>query len=112
MTTPTQAMIETYLKRLRLPTIAREYAALARDAEATNAGYFDYLRAVLEQEVRQRDENHLTRRLQRADFPYDKRLEDFDFGAVRSLQPARIMELMGGATSRGTRTCCWLVRVA
>jgi DNA replication protein DnaC len=95
-TTPTQAIIEAYLKHLRLPTIAREYAALARDAEATNAGYLDYLRAVLEQEVRQRDENQLNRRLRRADFPYDKRLEAFDFGAVRSLQPARVMELMGG----------------
>src|SRR3712207_9288378 len=51
-----------FRSHLRLPTIAREYAALARDAEATNAGYLDYLRAVLEQEVRQRDENQLNRR--------------------------------------------------
>ncbi|HEV2123210.1 MAG TPA: ATP-binding protein, partial [Chloroflexota bacterium] len=94
---PTQALIATYLKQLRLPTIAREYAALAREAEATNAGYLDYLRMLLEQEVRQRDENQLNRRLRRANFPYEKRLEDFDFAALRSLQPARVMELAKGA---------------
>ncbi len=54
-TSPTQAVIEAYLKRLRLPTIARDYVALAREAEATNAGYVAYLQAVLEQEVQQRD---------------------------------------------------------
>ena len=94
--TPTQAVIESYLKRLRLPTIAREYVGLAREAEATNAGYLEYLRTVLEQEVRQRDENQLNRRLRQADFPYEKRLEEFDFGAVRSLQQARVMELVHG----------------
>ncbi|MDQ5852929.1 MAG: IS21-like element helper ATPase IstB [Chloroflexota bacterium] len=95
-TSPTQAVIEAYLKRLRLPTIARDYVALAREAEATNAGYVAYLQAVLEQEVRQRDENQLHRRLRQADFPYEKRLEDFDFSAVHTLQPARVMELATG----------------
>lgn len=96
-TNPTQAMIETYLKHLRMPTIAREYVALAREAEATHASHLDYLRTVLEQEVRQRDENQLHRRLRRADFPYEKRLEDFEFTAVRSLAQTRVMELATGA---------------
>ncbi len=95
-TAPTQAMIESYLKQLRLPAVARDYVALAREAEATQASYLDYLRTVLAQEVHQRDENQLNRRLRQADFPYEKRLEEFDFGAVRSLQQARVMELVHG----------------
>jgi DNA replication protein DnaC len=100
-TSPTQAMIETYLKQLRLPAVARDYLALAREAEATQASYLDYLRTVLAQEVQQRDENQLNRRLRQAEFPYEKRLEEFNFGAVRSLQQPRVMELVhGGYISR------------
>ncbi len=100
-TSPTEAMIETYLKHLRLPAVARDYLALAREAEATQASYLDYLRTVLAQEVQQRDENQLNRRLRQAEFPYEKRLEDFNFGAVRSLPQPRVMELVhGGYISR------------
>lgn len=94
---PRQAIIESYLKRLRMPAAAREYLNLAREAEQNNAHYLDYLRALLEQEVIQRDENQLERRLKQAAFPYEKRLEDFNFAAVASVSQARVMELAKGA---------------
>ncbi|MDP9382520.1 MAG: IS21-like element helper ATPase IstB [Chloroflexota bacterium] len=92
----TEAIVEGYLKRLKLPAVSREYVSLAREAEHNGAGYVEYLRALLEQEVRQRDEHQLQRRLRQASFPYDKRLEEFDFSALRSVQKARVMELSRG----------------
>lgn len=91
-----QAVVGEYLKRLKLPAVAREYAGLAREAEQNNAGYIEYLQTLLEQEVRQREEHQLQRRLRQASFPYDKRLEEFDFSVVRSLQKARVLELTRG----------------
>ena len=85
----THLLLKTNLKQLRLPAIAREYQALARDAERQNQGYLGYLQAVLAHEVAQREERQLLRRLQQARFPYDKRLEDFDFSAVPAVRVSR-----------------------
>jgi DNA replication protein DnaC len=79
---PRQAIIGSYLERLKLPAIARTYVTLAREAESTNATYLDYLRTLLEQEATQRDESQIRHRLRQAQLPYDKRLEDFDCSAV------------------------------
>jgi DNA replication protein DnaC len=91
------AIIAAYLKQLRLPAIAREYQTLARDAERQDAGYLGYLQAVLEHEVVEREERQLHRRLVQARFPYEKRLDDFDFSAVPSIQKERVLELAQGA---------------
>ncbi len=48
-----------YLKTLRLPAIARNYQAVAREASETNKSYDQYLAALLEIEVNQRRENRL-----------------------------------------------------
>ena len=102
-TTPTfradaqTAIIGSYLKQLRLPAIAREYQTLARDAERQNQGYLGYLQAVLAHEVAQREERQLLRRLQQARFPYEKRLEDFDFSVVPAIRKERVLELAQGS---------------
>ena len=62
-------MLDSYLKQLKLPTIARAYAALAREAADGNLGYVDFLKILCEQEVRQRERNQLARRLKAAQFP-------------------------------------------
>ncbi|HKO23201.1 MAG TPA: IS21-like element helper ATPase IstB [Chloroflexota bacterium] len=94
---PQAAIIDTYLKQLKLPAIAREYHTLARDAERQNAGYLCYLQALLEREVAQREERHLQRRLRLARFPYEKRLEDFDFSVVPSVRKEQVLALAQGA---------------
>jgi DNA replication protein DnaC len=91
------AIIGNYLKQLRLPAIAREYQTLARDAERQNVGYLGYLQALLDREVTEREERQLQRRLAQARFPYEKRLEDFDFSAVPALPKAQVLELAQGA---------------
>jgi DNA replication protein DnaC len=91
------ALVQSYLKQLRLPAMARECVAVARQAEQQGAGYLGYLHALLEQEIAQRSEHQLRRRLKLARFPYEKRLEDFDFSAVPSVPKARVLELAQGA---------------
>lgn len=91
------AIIGNYLKQLKLPAIARDYHTLARDAERQNAGYLGYLQALLDHEVIEREERQLQRRLVQARFPYEKRLEDFDFSAVPALPKTRVLELAQGA---------------
>jgi len=91
------AIIGNYLKQLKLPAIARDYHTLARDAERQNAGYLGYLQALLDHEVIEREERQLQRRLVQARFPYEKRLEDFDFSAVPALPKTRVLELAHGA---------------
>lgn len=91
------ALLHAYLKQLRLPAIARECVALAREAEQQGVGYLGYLQTLLEQEVTQRHEHQLRRYLKQAQFPYDKRLEDFDFSVVPSVPKTRVLELAQGA---------------
>ena len=94
---PQLALLHAYLKQLRLPAIARECVPLAREAEHQGVGFLGYLQTLVEQEVTQRHEHQLRRYLQQAQFPYDKRLEDFDFSAVSSVPKTRMLELAQGA---------------
>jgi DNA replication protein DnaC len=92
-----QTILQSYLKQLRLPAMARECVALAREAEQHQVGYLGYLQALLEREITQRAEHQLQRRLKQAQFPVTKRLEDFDFAAVPSVQHTQVLELAQGA---------------
>lgn len=90
-------LISAHLAWLKLPAMRREYQQLAREAERQQASYLGYLEALLEHEVTQRRERNLQRRLSEARFPYEKRLEDFDFTAVPSLQRTQVYSLAQGA---------------
>ncbi len=90
-------LLRSHLKRLRLPVIAQNYARLSKEAAANNQGYQDYLLALLEGEVLQRDENAQKLRLARARFPVAKMLDSFDFTALPSLNKALVVELSRGS---------------
>ena len=94
-TDPQLALIQSYLKQLRLPAMARDCVALAREAEQQGAGYLGYLQTLLAQEVTQRHDHQLRRYLRQAQFPYEKRLEDFS--VVPSVPKTRVLELAQGA---------------
>jgi len=89
-------LIKSYLKRLRLPTMAQNYSRLAQEAAAANQGYQDYLFALLEGEVLQREENAQRLRLIQARFPVLKTLDSFDFSAIPSLNKGLVLELSRG----------------
>jgi DNA replication protein DnaC len=90
-------LLRSHLKRLRLPVIAQNYARLSKEAAAHNEGYQDYLLALLEGEVLQREENAQKLRLARARFPVIKMLDSFDFTALPSLNKALVVELSRGS---------------
>ena len=50
-------LLETYLKRLRLPTVAANYRRFAQEAAQGNQPYERYLLALLETEVHHQEAN-------------------------------------------------------
>jgi DNA replication protein DnaC len=93
----TAMLLETYLKKLRLPTFLRNYAKFAEDAAEKSLSYARFLLALAEQEVLQREENQRKRRIRDARFPVHKELADFDFSCVPSLSKQRVLDLARGA---------------
>jgi DNA replication protein DnaC len=91
-----RTIVTTYLKQLRLTRMATDCQAMAREAEERGLGYLGYLQALLEGELAHRHEQQLRQRLKAAAFPYQKRLEDFDFSLVPCVSKVRLLELAQG----------------
>ena len=89
-------MIQHQLKRLRLPTIERQYKKLAQEAARDNRPYEDFLLSLLEVEVAQREENTRKRLIAQAHFPYLRTLDQFDFSLILSVIRAGVLELAKG----------------
>lgn len=87
------AVIEQYLQTLKLPAFRRSYEALARQAVADGWAYADYLRELLEAEVRSRQERAAACRLREAHFPDIKTLDQIDWQALSGISRPQILEL-------------------
>jgi len=48
-------LVATYLKQLKMPAMARSYAQIAREARQAEKPYEEFLLALLQQEVAQRE---------------------------------------------------------
>jgi DNA replication protein DnaC len=90
------AILGSYLKQLKLPTIARSYVQVARETRLAEKSHEDYLLELLEAEVGQREVSRQKLRLANARFPTVKTLDTFDFAAVPSVGKARVLELARG----------------
>lgn len=84
------------LRQLRLPTVAANYRKFAQEAAQSRQPYEEYLLALLEHELDQRDVNRRQRRILEARFPVRRTLDEFDFHAIPSLNAAKVMELARG----------------
>lgn len=104
---PSSLLLASYLKQLRLPTMAASCAAVAREAAANNLDYLDFLTVLCGQEVAQREQNQATRRLSQAQFPWPKTLDEFDFQLVPAVKQAAILQLAEGGWVREHSN--WLV---
>lgn len=95
MTTDTVAEVRlsAYLKALKLPVVARLYKSVAQEAETAGRSYPDFLAALLEQEVLQREQNGVQLRIQQARLPYVKTLDAFEFTAVPGLSKSKVLAL-------------------
>lgn len=86
-------LLKSYLKRLRLPSIAANYEKIARECMTGKKDYVDYLKALMEQEVVNREANALKHRLSEARFPIIKELDTFDFGSVEEINQQAVLLL-------------------
>jgi len=92
----TNALLETHLRKLRMPTFLENYAKFASDAVQNNQDHVRYLLALAEVEVSQREQNQRARRIKAARFPVLKELASFDFSAIPGLDKARVLDLARG----------------
>ena len=92
----TNALLESHLKSLRLPTFIENYETFAQDATQQNLSFERYLLALAEQEVSQREINRQQLRIRQARFPVIKSLSDFDFSAIPQLNKQRLLDLARG----------------
>jgi len=91
-----QSLLETYLRQLRLPSFAHNYAAFAQDVARTGLSCERYLFALCEAEIAQRDANRVERSIAQAKFPVVKELSQFDWSCVQGVTKTRVLELSQG----------------
>ncbi|MFH0908005.1 MAG: IS21-like element helper ATPase IstB [bacterium] len=87
------AVIQGHARQLRTPTIARECAAVARRARDEGWPYEEFLRELLEAELRTRQDNVSRRYLKQAGFPDQKTLDQIDWEALQGVSRPKILEL-------------------
>jgi DNA replication protein DnaC len=88
-----EAVIEEYIKALRLPAFGREYQHLARQAGNQGWRYEDFLRELLELEVRSRQERTAAQRLKQARFFDVKTLDQIQWDALEGISRPKMLEL-------------------
>jgi DNA replication protein DnaC len=96
MSQPQALLLETHLKRLRLPSVATNYRKLASQAAQSNLTHEQFLLAILEEEVRNREENTQKNRIRQARFPSRKTLSQFEFSNIPTLNKALVLKLAQG----------------
>lgn len=96
MTHPQALLLESHLKKLRLPSVLRHYRKLATQAAQGNLTHEQFLLALLEEETRSREENTRKQRIRQAHFPALKTFNQFEFSALPSLNKPLILKLAQG----------------
>jgi DNA replication protein DnaC len=89
----TDAVIREHARELKLPAVAREYEALARQAIADGWCFGDYLKELLEVELRSRRDHVAQSRVREARFPDIKTLDQVDWDAMEGVSRPAIAEL-------------------
>jgi DNA replication protein DnaC len=88
-----EAVVTEHLRMLKLPGMAHEYPTLARQARDSGWPYEEYLRCLLEAELRSRQERAAAHRLREARFPDIKTLEQLDWDALKGISRPKLLEL-------------------
>ena len=88
-----EAVILQYCKLLKMPAAAREYKALARQAQDGGWRYEDFLRELLEMEVHSRQQSTAAHRIKEAHFPDLKTLDQLQWEALQGISKPKVLEL-------------------
>ena len=89
-------LLEHHLKQLKLPTVLREYAAIAATSTKDRSDYPTYLLRLTERELLDRERKAAERRIKEAGFPVVKTLDTFDFSALPAINEQLVRELARG----------------
>jgi DNA replication protein DnaC len=87
------AVIGQQTKQLKLPGIGRAYAGVGRQACDEGWPYEEYLRELLDTELRSRHDRAAERRLREARFPDVKTLDQIDWNALGGVSRPKALEL-------------------
>jgi DNA replication protein DnaC len=88
-----QAAVDQACRALRLPTIRARVDEIAAAGQREQLSYWGFLAELLLAECDDRDRRRSARRIKAAGFPREKWLDDFDFEANPSINPATIHTL-------------------
>ena len=91
-----EVLLKHYLKKLKLPTILREYQAMAAVCTKERCDYSSFLLRLVERESLDRQKRAAERRVKNARFPVIKTLDTFDFSLQPSINEKLVRELMTG----------------
>ena len=89
-------LLEHYLKKLKLPTMLREYAQVAAICQKDRSDYATFLLRLAERELLDRDKRAAERRIKDANFPVIKTIDTYDFKAQPSVNEQLVRELFRG----------------
>ena len=93
---PSTLLLRHHLKVLKLPTMLRDYAAVAAACGQERIDYAGFLLRLAERELLERERKATERRLKEASFPVVKTIDTFDFAARPSLNETLVRELLRG----------------
>ena len=86
-------LLADHLKKLKLPTVLREYDKRARQCAAESKGHVTYLSRRIELELIDRERRMVERRIKAARFTAPESLDSFDFKAIPALNKTQVLEL-------------------
>jgi len=84
-------------RQLKMPGVAKNFEALARQATTEGWTAAEYLHEVLSTEIASRSESAVRARLRGAKFPEQKALGDFNFDVAVGIERSQLAELASGA---------------
>jgi DNA replication protein DnaC len=88
-----ELLLQHHLKKLRLPTVLREYEKQARQCAVENVDHIRYLALLIELELIDREARMVERRIKAARFPAIKSLGTFDFDVIPTLNKKLVLDL-------------------
>lgn len=88
------AVVKDLLVHLNLTTLRKDLDELLLDSTSSNDTYLQFLVKALKREADGRNARARDRRLRMANFPYQRTLDEFDFGFQTSINPRQMKQLM------------------
>jgi DNA replication protein DnaC len=101
-------ILELNLKQLRLPMFLNHHVVFANDAAKNNQSYEQYLMALTEEEILNRDRSRVKSLITKARFPFIKTLGEFKFEEIPGLNAKGIFRLSECTYIGNAENICFL----